>query len=77
MNDHRYETIPQIAREVLESTKNSYASITAKRLSKWQGYDKATVDDAIQCLKDDDKYLKQLAKRMLAAWKREKKGNMQ
>jgi hypothetical protein len=64
------ETLAAILAEMRESAKDSYAEKTAKRLEDHESTgtrDALDIKDAIQCLRDDDKYLLDLADRIEAA----------
>ena len=61
------ETIAAIVAEIRKAAKDSYAEKTAKRLEDHEATgtrDALDIKDAIQCLRDDDKYLLDLANRI-------------
>ena len=73
------ETLAAILAEMRKSAKDSYAEKTAKRLEDHEATgtrDALDIKDAIQCLRDDDKYLLDLADRIEAATERERAGTI-
>lgn len=69
------ETLAAILAEMRKTAKDSYAEKTAKRLEGHEATgtrDALDIKDAIQCLRDDDKYLLDLADRIEAAARRER-----
>ena len=64
------ETIPELVAIIRASAKGSVASKVARHLERWGGNDICTINDAITCLRDDDKYLREIATRINRAWKR-------
>lgn len=69
------EPLSAILAEMRKSAKDSYAEKTAKRLEDHEATgtrDALDIKDAIQCLRDDDKYLLDIADRIEAAAKRER-----
>lgn len=67
------ETLAAIVAEIRNAAKDSYAEKTAKRLEDHEATgtrDALDIKDAIQCLRDDDKYLLDLADRIEAAAER-------
>lgn len=72
MNDNKQtpKTLDDILAEMRNAAKDSYAEKTAKRLEDHEATgtrDALDINDAIQCLRDDDKYLIDLADRLEAA----------
>lgn len=72
MNDNKQttKTLDDILAEMRNAAKDSYAEKTAKRLEDHEATgtrDALDINDAIQCLRDDDKYLLDLADRIKAA----------
>ena len=70
------ETIEDIIDAIRKSTKKSVASITARRLESHGGMDRCAVDDAITCLRDDDRFLRDIANRLKRAIQRERKARV-
>ena len=70
------ETIEDIIDAIRKSTKKSVASITARRLEYHGGRDCCAVDDAITCLRDDDRFLRDIANRLKRAIQRERKARV-
>lgn len=72
MNENKQttEALDDILAEMRNAAKDSYAEKTAKRLEDHEATgtrDALDINDAIKCLRDDDKYLLDLANRAEAA----------